>query len=40
MRTHSRYELPDNSPIVTSELARKEPNGQSRQYVKEEFVDS
>jgi len=38
MRTHSRYELPENSPIA--ELGRKESNGHSRQFVKEELVDT
>lgn len=44
MRTHSRYELPDSSPIVTQDLqdrvSKRESNGHSRQFVKEELVDS
>jgi len=44
MRTHSRYELPDTSAIATQDLqdrvSKRESNGHSRQFVKEELVDS
>lgn len=45
MRTHSRYsELQDSSSIVSTDIqdnsSRKESNGHTRQFVKEELVDS
>lgn len=43
MRTHSRYELGDTTPALTPELQErvsKKSNGHSRQFVKEELVDS
>lgn len=44
MRTHSRYELPDTSAIATQDLqervSKRESNGHSIQFVKEELVDS